>query len=399
MQKITYEVLQLRSLYYYGMVSILCVLLLSAWGALQSMMEQGHVVTGMNNHVVWGILHVLAIGLIVMASGVLHITSLATLFKQDAYQPFTRLAAVLALAFLLSGLLLLAVDLGRPERVWLMLRYYNLHSVFSWNVVLYSGFIGLVSFYLWSNMAKRGRRYTLYVGGIVFFWRLALTTGSGSIFALLLARDAYGSMGFIITFIALSFMMGLAVFIVVLMVIAHGVKKDMMSRALLLSMRRLLAVFLIGLLLFESMRHIIALLDAQSSAFSLFLLSGDSSYSKGYWLLYVVLGTVCPLILCLTALWGRSGLLLASVLALLGGMSWLYIIVVAGQAFPQPVLLDAWLESTYYDGQLAYYTPSLTEWAIVVGGIAFAVSILFFSIVHSKILPTQSVSDKLPLYQ
>ena len=48
------------------------------------MEHHGHVVTGMNNQVVWGLPHVFAIFLIVAASGVLNVASIGSVFGRAA---------------------------------------------------------------------------------------------------------------------------------------------------------------------------------------------------------------------------------------------------------------------------------------------------------------------------
>ena len=54
-------------------------------GAALYMEHTGHVVTGMNNQIVWGLPHVFAIFLIVAASGVLNVASVGSVFGKVAY--------------------------------------------------------------------------------------------------------------------------------------------------------------------------------------------------------------------------------------------------------------------------------------------------------------------------
>ena len=103
------------------------------------MEEFGHKVTGMTNHVVWGLPHVFAIFLIVAASGALNIASLASVFSRAEHKPLAPLSALLAIALLAGGLAVLVLDLGRPDRLVIALLHTNPTSVFAWNVVLYSG--------------------------------------------------------------------------------------------------------------------------------------------------------------------------------------------------------------------------------------------------------------------
>ena len=77
----------------------------------------GHIVTGMNNQVVWGLPHVFAIFMIVAASGVLNVASIGSVFGQPVYKPRAPLSGLLCIALLAGGLMVLMLDLGRPERL------------------------------------------------------------------------------------------------------------------------------------------------------------------------------------------------------------------------------------------------------------------------------------------
>ena len=103
--------------------------------------EHGHVVTGMNNQIVWGMPHVFAVFLIVAASGALNVASVSSVFNRLAYKPYARLSGVLAIALLVGGLAVLVLDLGRPERLIVAMTTYNFKSIFAWNIYLYTGFV------------------------------------------------------------------------------------------------------------------------------------------------------------------------------------------------------------------------------------------------------------------
>ena len=59
--------------------------------------------------------------------------------------------------------------------------------------------------------------YSKPVGMLAFIWRLTLTTGTGSIFGFLVAREAYNSAIIAPMFSIMSFEFGLAIFLMVLM--------------------------------------------------------------------------------------------------------------------------------------------------------------------------------------
>src|SRR5512137_113389 len=180
-------------------------------GAAHTMEVHGHAITGMNNQIVWGLPHVFAIFMIVAASGVLNVASVGSVFGQAAYKPRAPLSGLLCLALLLGGLMVLMLDLGRPERMVVAATHYNFKSVFAWNVFLYSGMFAAVAVYLWMHLEKRMNRHAKAAGIAALIWRFVLTTGTGAIFAFLVARQAYASAVLPPLFIVLSLAWGMAV--------------------------------------------------------------------------------------------------------------------------------------------------------------------------------------------
>ena len=206
-----------RSVAYYALVLLLGGIVAIGLGAAWYMETRGHIVTGMNNQIVWGIPHVFAVFLIVAASGALNVASVASVFGRVAYKPLARLSGLLAIALLVGGLAVLVLDLGRPDRLIVAMTYYNFKSIFAWNIYLYVGFLGVVVVYLWMMMERKMNRFTQAAGMTAFLWRLTLTTGTGSIFGFLVARQAYDAAIMAPMFILMSFAYGLAIFNLVLM--------------------------------------------------------------------------------------------------------------------------------------------------------------------------------------
>ena len=188
---IAYREIEGRSLGYYALLGGLGFITLLGLAAAYYMEHNGHIVTGMNNQIVWGMPHVFAVFLIVAASGVLNVASIASVFGKSFYKPLAPLSALLAIAMLAGGLMVLMLDLGRADRVIVAMTYYNFKSVFAWNVFLYTGFFSIVAVYIWAMMERRMNVYSKPAGFAAFIWRLILTTGTGSLFGFLVARQAY----------------------------------------------------------------------------------------------------------------------------------------------------------------------------------------------------------------
>ena len=197
---------------YWGLLIALTLLIVLGIFAAHHMETEGHHVTGMDNQVVWGLPHVFAIFLIVSASGALNLASLSSVFGRDEYKPLARFSSVFAIALLIGGLAILLLDLGRPDRLIVAMTYYNFQSIFAWNIILYTGFVVIALAYLWVSMERRMHRWVKSAGWFALLWRLTLTSGTGMIFGVLVARDTYAGIVLAPYFIAMSLVFGLARF-------------------------------------------------------------------------------------------------------------------------------------------------------------------------------------------
>ena len=335
----------------------------------------GHIVTGMNNQVVWGLPHVFAIFMIVAASGVLNVASIGSVFGQPVYKPRAPLSGLLCLALLAGGLMVLMLDLGRPERLIVALTHYNFKSVFAWNVILYSGMAAIVAVYLWTTFERRLNRYTQAAGLAALVWRFVLTTGTGSIFGFLVARPAYHSALMAPLFIVLSFAWGLAVFLIVqrTMYAWNGLH---LAPAIQRRMARLLGVFISAALYLVTVYHLTNLYFAHQHDFEAFILlgrGGGGVYALLFWGGYVLAGSLLPLLLLFhPRLGGEHSTLAASSLVVLGAGAWLYVFIIGGQAFPLEIFPGAVVSSSFGDGAVAAYTPSWPELLLGLGGLGAA---------------------------
>ena len=382
-----YAAVQLKNRLFYALLAAAGLVVMLALYAVHLMEDRGHIITGMNNQVVWGMPHVFAIFLIVAASGVLNVASIGSVFGKALYKARAPLAGLVSIAMLAGGLAVLMLDLGRPERFMLPAFDFNLTSVFAWNVVLYSGMFGLVIAYLWTMMEKRMNPYTKPLGLAVFAWRFILTTGTGLIFAFLTARQAYGSAVLPPMFIVLSFAWGMAVFHIVQTVI-YAWNDKVLDPAILNRKKRLLGVFLLGSLYMVATYHMTNLYFAHRIGFEYFILKDGGVYPALFWWGYVLLGNVLPLVLIFMPGSGKSNTaMVASLAVVLGGFAFLYVFIIGGQAFPLDIFPGYQVTSTFGDGQIASYTPSIYEILLGFGGLAIAFIITTVSVRVLNFMP------------
>ncbi len=386
--KIALRELQGTSKGYHGLLGGLALLLLLALAAVAVMEHQGHIVTGMNNRIVWGLPHVFAVFLVVAASGALNVASMASVFGKSEFKPLAPLSGMLALALLLGGLAVLLLDLGRPDRMIVAMTHFNFKSIFAWNIFLYTGFMALVLVYLWTQMEDGMGRFTPVAGMAAFVWRMALTTGTGSIFGFLVARQAYDSALLAPLFIALSLSYGLAVFVLVLLLACSGSGRPL-GDALLARFARLQVIFIAAGLYFVIVYHLTNLYFTKHQDFERFLLLEGGVYSLMFWLGQVLLGSILPLGLLLHPRLRLQRRVLAGSTALVitGGLAQMYVTIIGGQAFPLVLFPGKMLSSSFADGVVASYAPSLPEWLLGLGGVAIVGLIVLLALKFFGILP------------
>ncbi len=277
-------------------IAVLGVLLAGGAWAFYQMEHFGHIVTGMNNQIVWGLPHVFAVFLIVAASGALNIASIGSVFGKSEYKPFAPLSGLLALALLLGGLTILLLDLGRPDRLVVAMTHFNFKSIFAWNMFLYTGFIAIVAAYLWTSLVREGARWNQAAGFLAFGWRILLTTGTGSIFGFLVAREAFDSAIYAPLFIALSLAYGMAIFLIVLVVVVRATGETV-SAAMMSRLRRLLVVFIVAGLWFVAALHLTNLYMTRHHGIERFILLDGGVITVIFWLGQVALGSLLPIAL------------------------------------------------------------------------------------------------------
>ena len=335
------------------------------------MEHHGHIVTGMDNQIVWGLPHVFAVFLIVAASGALNVASMASVFGKTEVKPLAPLSGLLAMALLVGGLAVLMLDLGRPDRLIVAMTHYNFKSIFAWNVFLYTGFLAIVAAYLWTMLERRMNAHSAKVGLVAFVWRLALTTGTGSIFGFIVARQAFDSALLAPLFVTLSLAYGLAVFLLVLLAIFKGTGRPL-GDALLQRLARLLAIFVAAGLYFVIVQHLTGLYFTKQHAFERFILVDGGVHTLLFWLGQVIAGGVLPLVLLLKSTPTRRAIIAASALVVAGAFAQMYVTIIGGQAFPLVLFPGMQVTSSFRDGVINTYTPSLPELLLGLGGVAIA---------------------------
>src|SRR5574340_758131 len=355
MASITFREVEGSSLKYWMLFGFLGLFVLFGALSWNTMHHYGHVVTGMDNQIVWGLPHVFAVFLIVAASGALNVASIASVFSKPMYKPLAPLSAILSLALLLGGLLVLVLDLGRSDRLIVAMTNFNFKSMFTWNVFLYTGFFVLVGIYLWTMLDRSVKSYSKAAGTAAFLWRLTLTTGTGSLFGFLVARELYGTAMLAPMFIIMSFAYGLAIYLMVLAA-AYAWTGRALGDIVMMRLKTLLAVFVAAVLYFVVVQHMTSLYFTKFHAVEAFILRD-------------------------------SWIMIACGLVILGGIVQMYVTIIGAQAYPLDMFPGVTEKSSFFDGEVHPYSPSMPELFLGLGGVAIALLATVFGIKVLRLLP------------
>jgi len=104
------------------------------WAGKQ--VQTGLGVTGMNAPTYWGAYIVNFVFFVGLSAGGITVSALVHAFKMERYQAVARVAEVVAIACILMAGLFITLDVGRPDRLWHLLRYGRWQSPLVWDVII-----------------------------------------------------------------------------------------------------------------------------------------------------------------------------------------------------------------------------------------------------------------------
>ena len=219
---------------------------------------------------------------------------------------------------------------------------------------------------------------------LALIWRLALTTGSGLIFGVIAARDAYDSFFMAPMFIVMSFAFGLALFILVL-ITSFKLEQRIIDDTLLYRLRRMLGFFLIAVLFCVACFNLIKFSSDQYNGYALFVMREGGGYSVLFWG-----GQIGSYLLALVLIFtpalrhNRPALCVACLMVVMAALAQLYLIIIAGQAYPLDIFPGYQVESSFFDGVIANYSASIWETSLRLGGLSIA---LLITLIGTRVLP------------
>lgn len=338
--------------------------LLGAAGLIYYLIH-GHEAYNTYRQVPWGILISTYVFFVVSSTGLCLVSSLGHVFGIKQFEVIGKRAIAMAIVTILAGFGVIATEIGHPFR---MLIYNvltpNLSAAIWWMGTLYGVYLVciLIEFIF---MVRINHKWAGYAGLAGFVAGVAAHSNLGAVFGFLDARPWWHGPFLPIYFILSAAVTGCAI---VLLMFSFRYAREAMPenvRTALVSISKLFCLLLGILIFFEIWKVLTSIYGAPPGKYEAMMSLIAGPLSVSFWGFEVLLGMLIPFVLILATKGQRLGVsALAAGSSMIGIFFMRYNLVVAGQLVP---MRDD-VEFVGANGLLSY-TPSLTEIAIVLGGI------------------------------
>jgi molybdopterin-containing oxidoreductase family membrane subunit len=374
---------------FYAFMVVLFGLAAAGLFATYLLAAKGLYLSGMTNHVPWGISIVMAIYYIGLSAGSLVLSAMSAVFGRKEFKPFARIAALLAMFLLVGALMSIILDWGRPDRVMVPFLYFNFLSMFSINALLYSSYIAICFFYLLAMFSGKDKLVSV-IALIAVLWAVLVHSGTGAIFGYV-PRELFESPLLPPSFIAAALSSGTAMMIILLQLLFKYTERPFDER-FVRELSKLLSVFIIVVCYFLFVENTFRAYVVGSREAQWYFLFGGS-HSVVFWVGLIGIGLVIPAMILFSSATKNSIKMInvAAVLHMAGVLCERYVIAIPGQTHPSDILPNMHVESVALDGAYVNYSISFIEIVQAVGiaaivAIAFMLGLKFFAMLPTKAL-------------
>ncbi|MGB9723735.1 MAG: NrfD/PsrC family molybdoenzyme membrane anchor subunit [Chloroflexia bacterium] len=362
---------------------LLGVLALGGVGAYQ-VYSRGLIVTGMSDAVPWGVWITLDLSAIGLGAGAFLLSAAVYLLRLHDFRPLARIAVLVGLLGYTSAVLALLLDLGRPERFWHPLVFWNPHSVL-WEitmcVVLYTGVLFLELAPVIGHAPWLEKRWpgpacllqrvhalapVLALAGLLL--SLLHQSSLGATYGVIPFRPLWGNPGTAVLFLAHAVAAGPALTILATLGAERALGREPVPRRILLRLGRFVGAALV-IYLYMRLWDLFAMsyTHLPGRTEGLEMLAGGP-LTVPFWIGEIFLGGIVPAVLLLIPrLRERSGSLPLATLLVVAGL------VIARWDVN---LSSMFIRVGYLPGQpvapLPVYRPTWVEWVTTAAILAYA---------------------------
>ena len=387
-------------------IGVLGVLLaVGIFGAIR-VFAKGLYVTGLSDQVPWGLWITQDLSSIATGAGAFTFSAIVYLFRIKKYQPIARAAVFVGFLGYTSAMLALAIDIGRPDRFWHPLVYWNVHSVLweiTWCVILYS--IVLVLEFLpilfenkyfdrWPKLRDYGKlihKASPVFAGIGLVLSLLHQSSLGATYGVLSGRAIWYKPSLPVMFILSAVAGGIAMTLLLTILVGKLNNRQIISRELQYDISRIAGYALLAYLYLKIWDWAATSYYSSSpgTTEALALLQSTTPYTRTFWWIEIVLGGVVPALILLNTQLRKNDLynMMALALIVVGVTVNRWNVTLSGLIAP-----PRWSPGILGSVISASYLPTWNEIIVSIGIIAYALLAFSFGIKYLPIFPKDSDS-------
>ena len=380
--------------YYAWLTLLFCVALVGA-NAWAEQVRQGLAVTGMGDHVSWGLYIANFTFMVGVAAGGVMMVIPAYLYGDHEMHDVVIFGELLAIAAIVMCLLFVTVDLGRPDRFWHLIpgigRFHWPMSMLTWDVLVLNGYLLLnlhiCGYLLYMRFIGRVPNPAWYLPFVFIsiVWAFSIHTVTAFLYCGLGGRPFWNTAVLAPRFLASAFVAGPAFIILALQLVHYFGGYHLGKRPIHLLVNIIRVTCIINLFLFASEVFTIMYTDGGHATSLRYLLFGiEGKHALVPWIWTGIFLNVTAAVMFLTPkVKHRPWLLnIACVMTFIG------IWIEKGMGLIIPGFIPSAL------GEIVEYVPSLTEWKVVIGIWAFG--LLVYTLLIKVALTVLAREERLP---
>ncbi|MBT6541205.1 MAG: polysulfide reductase NrfD [Planctomycetes bacterium] len=367
-------------LFYAWMTGLTAVFLVGA-NAWAHQVTSGMIYTHMTDHVSWGLYIANFTFLVGVAAGGVMMVIPAYLYNDRKMQDVVILGELLAIAAIISCLMFVIADLGRPDRFWHMMppigRFNFPFSMLTWDVIVLNGYLlinlHVVGYLLYTRFLGKTPNPRWYKPFVLLSiaWAISIHTVTAFLYSGLGGRPLWNSALLAPRFLASAFVSGPAFIILTMLVLRRfgGLRLPVQPMDTLMKIMRVTILINLLMLISELFTEFYAGGAHTSSARYLFFGHGEANALVPWIWTAIVFNVVAAVLIMRPTLIRHTGMLATiCVLAFMG--SW----IEKGMGLIVPGFVPSPLH------EYVEYLPSNLEWRLAAGVIAFGLLVYSASI-------------------
>lgn len=379
----------------------LVVMLLIGLAAMSQVLLKGLQVTDLSDRVPWGLWITLDLSSIALGAGAFTFSAAVYLFRIKQLEPLARPAVFIGFLGYTSAMIALAMDIGRPDRFWHPLVFWNVHSVLweiTWCVVLYSTVLVMEVIAVagnsklgerWPWLRKMGHfmhRLTPFLAAIGMGLSLLHQSSLGATYGVLSGRAIWFKPSLPVMFIISAVAGGMSLTMLASLIVSQLRHRQYLPPAVCTATTRTIGLITLGYLYIKVWDWAATSYysNSPSTADILSRLNATTPYTTTFWGIEVLLGGLVPaLILLLPNLCKRRGLvMLALSLVVVGVVLNRWNITLSGLVAP-----PQWSPGVLGNVVAVSYFPSMIEIGVALGIIAYALLGFTLGVRYLEIYP------------